>query len=59
MNHSVGSSPENQENSRLANFEENNGRPPSELSHDSSLMEQERPLGELVVGVEGLLAVAV
>ena len=59
MNHSVGSSPENRENSKLANFVEKNSRPPSEISLGSSLMERERLLGELVVGSEGLLADAV
>ena len=54
MNHSVGSSPENRGNSKLDNFEENNGCPPSKFSLDSSLMKRERPLGDLVIGSERL-----
>jgi hypothetical protein len=53
----VGSSPENQGNSKLANLEES--YPSSEISCDSSLMGRECPLGELAVGSEGLLTDAV
>lgn len=56
MNHSVGSSPENQGNSRLANLEENNGHPPFKISHVSSLLRRDHLIGELNIGLEPLLA---